>query len=454
MPPLSGTSTSAEAFVDVVASYLDRVHDDARRLGATKGEAVEVVETSALDLLERVRFRPQEVTDVVGEWFRESRALAERVVDGRTRPRAAEVAAQAPQAVLAAADDDRRTREALAEVSDADRLTLLLRDGADLPEHSVATALGVDAARVPALVAHARLSLDGVRAVEEEHLDELGRLSRHVDGTLPADQRRSVAGHLGRCAICKAALPRLTDARARLRSLSVVAMPDMERDAVVGRVTSAARRHLPTAAQVANGVVVGERRGPRLGMVAAALTGAVVLGALTGLAAGGGSAPRVTGGVRIPTTIERSPEASESPSPSPSVSESASPTPSVVSSAPSATATAAPSRSASPSPSVSTSASSSPTFGTPTIFLSPTSGRQCTPIRVSGRGFTPDRIVQVSYRDVTGNEVMRQTTATTGADGRFVVTVHACDSRSLPGPHQVVATTGAETDSAPFTQTA
>ena len=79
---------------------------------------------------------------------------------------------------------------------------------------------------------------------------------------------------------------------------------------------------------------------------------------------------------------------------------------------------------------------------------------QCTQVRVFGRGWTPGRTVRVSYRDFTGNQVMRQTSAEPGPDGRFTATVDACDMRSLPGPHQVVATSGSTRDSAAFTQTA
>jgi DNA-directed RNA polymerase specialized sigma24 family protein len=453
MAPLPGTATSAEAFVDVVASYLDRVHDDARRLGATRGEAVEVVETSALDLLERVRFRPHDVTDVAGEWFRAARTLTERVVEGRPLPAADEVPSDAPRGLLAAAEDDRRTREALAQLADADRLALLLRDAADLPDVSVATALGVPLARVAALVAHARLALDGIDDASAGHLEELGRLVQQVDGTLPADQRRSVSGHLGRCAVCKAAQPRLGDARARLRSLSIIAMADSERDAVIGRVTSAARKHLPTAAQLAAGHAVGAARGPRFGLIAASLAGALVLGALTGLASGGSDGRRAASGDGVPTTIERSPEASESQSPSPSPSLSASPSPSAsrVSASASPTGSAG---SASPTAAQSVTPSTGPTTGTPTISITPSSGRQCTNVRVLGRGWTPGRTVRVSYRDVTGNQVMRETTAAIGADGRFTATVQACDRASLPGPHQVVATSGSQRDAAGFTQTA
>jgi DNA-directed RNA polymerase specialized sigma24 family protein len=454
MTTLTGTTTSAEAFVDVVAVYIDRIHDDARRLGATKGEAVEVVETSALDLLERVRFRPQEVADVTGEWFRSARTLAERVVDGREPPPAADLPADAPRGLLAAAEDDRRTREALAKLSDADRLTLLLRDGADLPEPTVAVALGVAPERVPPLVAHARLALDGIDDAAAAHLEELGRLTRQVDGTLPADQRRSVSSHVGRCPACKSAQPRLSDARARLRSLSIVAMPDIEREAVIGRVTTLARKHLPTAAQLAGGQrVVGGARGPRLGIVAATLAGALVLGTLTGLASGDNDGSGLASGVHIPTTIDRSPEESESPSPSPSPSASASRSPSPSASATSASPSAA-ATSALPSESVSSSASVAPTHGTASITLSPTSGRQCTKVTVTGRNWAPGTTVRVSYRDVTGNQVMRQTTATPGADGRFTATLQACDARALPGPHRVLASSGAQSDTATFTQTA
>jgi hypothetical protein len=73
---------SAEDVSAAVRIHADRLHDFVRRLGCNAASAVEVVETSALDLVDAVATAPETVPDVVGWWFARARALGRRVPDG------------------------------------------------------------------------------------------------------------------------------------------------------------------------------------------------------------------------------------------------------------------------------------------------------------------------------------------------------------------------------------
>ena len=72
---------SAEDVSAAVRIHADRLHDFVRRLGCSPTAAIEVVETSALDLVDAVATAPETVPDVVGWWFGPARALGRRVPD-------------------------------------------------------------------------------------------------------------------------------------------------------------------------------------------------------------------------------------------------------------------------------------------------------------------------------------------------------------------------------------
>ena len=118
---------------------------------ATPDAAVEVVESSALDLVEVVATRPETVEDAVGWWFARARALGRRVA---TR------SADLPLGggVLSADEDQPVLAEALEELPERERVALLLRDSYDLPATSVGAALGTDADGAMELVGRARLA--------------------------------------------------------------------------------------------------------------------------------------------------------------------------------------------------------------------------------------------------------------------------------------------------------
>jgi hypothetical protein len=424
---------SADAFVAVVRAYADRVHDDVRRLGCTPPEAAEVVETSALNLAERLRTRPGEVPDLVGAWFRDARLYAERVSSG------AEVG-DAGAGIVRSSDEDAAARRALAELAERDRVALLLRDAYDLPYPSVAVALAVEGA--PLVVAKARLRF--LRLATGESYDEpsghdaqLVTTSRLADGTLPADEARDAERHAAKCVTCGPLLTPLREARRLLTGLAILAMPDADRDGLIARATAVAERVLPSAEEVAKAVDGPPPRLVPLTAIAACLGGAVVLGTVIALAGGGGAgrpnaAP--TFDIETPTPTPTPSASSATPTPTPALT--ATPTPTV----------ASPTMTASPTP--------SQTFrlGDERITISPASGRNGTTVAVHGFGWIPGRTVHMTYEGVLG-PTGATATAVAGPDGRFVAHIACQDNSLAPGRHQVVARAGSQSASANFDAT-
>jgi DNA-directed RNA polymerase specialized sigma24 family protein len=437
---------SADTFVAVVRAYADRVHDDVRRLGCRPAEAAEIVETSALDVIERLKFQPDAVTDVVGEWFRAARVLAQRLVAGRALTRSDVTPDAGDAGLLASSDDDRAARDRLAELDEVDRLVVLLRDTDALPVSSVAVAMSSQPEAVPPALARARLRFAGAE-VADDHLPDLGRLVCLVDGELSGTEKRSITAHAARCPVCQAAQPHLAQARDQLRALAVVALADADRDAILERVGVAARRHLPTAAQLAALGLGGWRQErPRWGVVVSCLGGAALLGAVMGAATAGGNAT-AGGPARIPLetgTPSATPSGSPTPSPTPTPTPtSASPT------GPTPTPTSIPTSARPTGTATPTTSSTSATAAT--ITISPRTGSRCATVTVSGRGWPAGRTVTVAYRDLAGTTYERAS-AVAGDDGRFLTTIPACGP--LPGPYTVRATSTGRSAEESFTQTA
>ncbi|MCW2608221.1 MAG: hypothetical protein JWO60_2914, partial [Frankiales bacterium] len=138
---------SAERMVAVVRVHADRVHDAVRRLGCSPAASVEVVEASALDVVQAAA--AGRVTDPLGAWFARARELAE----------GAQTDADVPVGggVLATDRDQELLSSALDARPEPERLALLLRDSYDLPAESVGTVLGTDADGAMELVGAARL---------------------------------------------------------------------------------------------------------------------------------------------------------------------------------------------------------------------------------------------------------------------------------------------------------
>ncbi|HEV2890113.1 MAG TPA: sigma factor-like helix-turn-helix DNA-binding protein [Frankiaceae bacterium] len=438
---------SADAFVAVVRAYADRVHDDVRRLGCTPAEAAEVVETSALNLAERLRVRPHEVPDLVGTWFRDARLFAERVASGGADP---DEVVESSEGIVQTSEEDAASRRALAELNERDRVALLLRDAYDLPYASTAVALGCEVAAAGTCVAKARLrflALAGGASYDEPvgHDELLSATARLADGSLPPDEAGGAERHAAKCAVCGPLVAPLREARKLLTGLAILAMPDPDRDALIARATAVAERVLPTAAEVA---AAAEDTGPSrlvpLSVAAGCVVGAVALGVFVAFA--------TTGGGGDPTAVPTFDV--ESPTPTPSASASVTPTPTPTTASPTPTATAMPTPTLTPTPTATASPTASATFvtGNERIAISPNAGPNGTTVRVTGSGWRPGSTVSLSYIGPLGDTDQRGS-VTVREDGTFSGTIVAYDPERIPGFHTVRARGGSRTVDATYTAT-
>lgn len=435
-PARARVGVSADTFVAVVRAYADRVHDDVRRLGCTPSEAAEVVETSALGLAERLRVRPHEVRDLVGAWFRDARVYAERVASG-VEPEDL----VAGEGIVHRSEDDAVAREALSQLGERDRVALLLRDAYDLPYPSVGVALGLDPDAASCVLGRARLRFVGLVGQgppePDEHNTELGTTARLADGQLPLEAVGAAERHVARCDICGPAVPAMREARRLLSGLAILAMADADRDGLIARATAVANRVLPSAAEVAAAAAADDeapRVLPPLGLTAACLIGAMLLGGLVALSADDTSLSGRAGGA---PTIDPS-----SPTPTPTRT-TATPTPTRTATATATvTATPTPTRTASPTPTATP--TPSPTFqwfvGGERLAISPDSGRNGETVRVTGTGWRPGSRVTIEYLNALGTPTDQRATATPDAQGRFEATIVAFDPSAIPGQHTIRAT--------------
>ncbi|MGB8652499.1 MAG: hypothetical protein WCD35_17765, partial [Mycobacteriales bacterium] len=253
--------------------------------------------------------------------------------------------------------------------------------------------------------------------------------------------------HVQSCERCADALDAQERARRLLSGLTVVALPDAEREALLTRVEARARQLLPAA------VPAGEafddwddERRPHyalmlLGVVAAAGLG-VGLGVL--LSRGSGVSP-LAGDSTVPL-VTAAPVLTVAPATGPaSTAPSLSPTPRVFLITPSPTPTPTSSPTPSPTPTV----SAEPL----TLDLVPQSGPQETEVTVNGTGFTPGAQVTVRYLERFSQNAGSTSVVVADARGRFTTTVVAHDSGGLPGPHDVTAEDGLHSAQATFTAT-
>ncbi|MCW2616443.1 MAG: hypothetical protein JWN08_3437, partial [Frankiales bacterium] len=244
-PRAAGIST--EDITAAVRVHLDRVHDAVRRLGCGPQEALEVVEASALDLVEAVADRPETVEDAVGWWFARARTLGRQVAvaDPADLPLGG--------GVLAVDEDQQVLAESLDQLPERERVALLLRDSYDLPDLSVGAALGTDGDGAMRLVARARLAFlplvdDEAATRPPAHQDDLGALARLGEGGPVAARDATVRRHALSCDACRA----VTDAQQRahllLTGLTVVGVPEADRAEVLARVEALASELLPSGA--------------------------------------------------------------------------------------------------------------------------------------------------------------------------------------------------------------
>lgn len=447
---------SAEDLSAAVRVHADRVHDFVRRLGCAPDAAVEVVETSALDLVDATATDARAVPDLVGWWFGRARALGRRVA-GDAAGSTSELALGG--GVLSADEDQALLAEALDVLPERERVALLLRDSYALSAPAVAVALGTDPAGAMSTVGRARLAFldavgdDEVRSTSG-HPVQLDVLARLAEGGPVAAADATARRHAQACAICRSVWDGQTRAHQMLAGLTVVALPEAERDTLLGRVDAQARAYLPSAADLLlyddeelDDVAPSRWRTPLL--VLLSLAGAVLLGLLVGvLLSRSGSptqaaAPVASGPATLPA-LPSSPVVTAAPSPSPLPSPSPTPAPTVFVVTPS------------PSPLPAGGMASPPGGPEPateplSLTVNPPSGPNGATLTVQGTGWTPNGTVQLDYLDPLGGQTGSHATAVVDARGRFTTTLSAQDPANLPGRHTIRATDGTQTTSATYT---
>ncbi len=435
---------SAEDVLAAVRVHADRVHDAVRRLGCDPRAAAEVVETSALDLVDAVATRPETVPDAVGWWFGRARALAVRV------------AARTPDlplggGVLSVDEDQEVLAEALDQLPEPERFVLLLRDSYDLPAGSVAAALGTDAAEAMERVGRARLALlplvdDEPALAVPDHQSDVGALARIGEGGPVAARDATTRRHALSCEACRG----LTDAQQRahllLTGLTVVALPEAQRGGVLARVGTAAQAALPTNAELP--VPYQDERWdddvePRSFSLLLVLLLLLVAGLL---GVGLGLLLTQTGGDET-TSAGTLPEDAQLISPPPPTPSATVSPPTLQFPAPRTTVFVIPPPSPPPPSPEPTVAPVPEPLG---ITIDPTSGPNGEQLTVSGTGWTPGVEVALEYVDPAGRPTGSQSLVTADARGRFTAELAALDPENLPGPHVVRAGDGELTAEAAY----
>lgn len=426
--------------------HLDRAHDLVRRLDCAPQAAPGVVESSALDLVDVVASAPETVPDAVGWWLARARERGVRV---------AQSAADIPVGggVLAVDGDQQVLAEALDQLDEDARVALLLRDSYDLPVSAVAVALAREPQEAMHLVGQARLAFlaltdeQAAPELDQRHV-ELAALARLGEGGPVAASDGAARRHALSCESCR----QVTDAQQRahllLSGLTVVAIGELDRSALLARISDRAARSLPSSSEVA---LVEERERERLEEQAdrrllsplLALAG-IVLAVLAGTGVGlllsrdGGTDSLIGADGDVPAGIGLlSPTPmSTAPVPSPPTVAERPPRTSVFEIAPPPPP---------PPP--------SPAAPSARLTLSPRSGPNGTEITVTGSGLPPATEVAIDYLDPTGAPTGSSAAATTDARGGFTATLAAQDPTNLPGDHAVRATAGARSVRATFTST-
>ena len=443
--------TTADELMAVVRVHADRVHDAVRRLGVGPDDAVAVVERSALDLVETVR--TQDLDEPVGWWFARARVLARQVSGGLDDD------LPVGGGVLGGDANQVRLAEALESRPERERAALLLRDSYDLPARAVGTVLNLDpngamevvgAARLaflPALLGGASLSLAG-------HVVDLAALARLAEGGPPAARDATTRRHTQSCSRCADALDAMERARRLLSGLTVVALPDAQREALLGRVQARAGQALPlTSAVDGDDGDDGDdwedepHRPYSLSLIALGLVVAV------GLGIGGGVLASRAHGSNVDAVIRDFPQVTQAPvilvrvpTPSPTPTPSVSPTPRITYLPPSQTPSPTPTTAA---PTATETATGNPVQ--PTVTLDPTTGPNDTQITVTGTNWAPNAGITVTYGSQISTGASVQVTS--DASGAFTTTIQAHDASGVPGAHTVSVTDGTSTASATFTAT-
>ncbi|MHB2024559.1 MAG: hypothetical protein ACYCO3_14745 [Mycobacteriales bacterium] len=465
-------AVSAEEYLSVLRTHADRVHDMLRRLGCDPQAAAEITTGSALELLQALVHRPEEVGDPTGWWFNRALRTGRRVAREAAPARPT---ADAPLSLLTGTSGEAQILDALEALPANERLAVLLRDAYDLPAPTVAAALrladpvSVYAAGRLALIEHYDERSFGERGFGESGFDESGfdesgfpesashpgrnpvslaELTRLADGSLSGARAAMVGRHVARCPDCEEIVAASAKARRLLAGLPVLALSDADRDALLdaaqerAEMRLAGRALLPATEQY----YYAEPAAPSRATVALALLAAVGLGVLTGYLTrhlpAHSAAPLRISAPRAASSITPTPSPSAAPPPpaAPSPSPPPSPTPSP------------PAPVSSPSPSVRPSPSPTRPVAPAVIAISPTSGPNGTVVSVSGRNFAATVPVVVQFVDSAG-AVTSSTNTISSATGTFTATVSAEDPSLLPTTCRVVASGGNRSATAPFHHT-
>jgi DNA-directed RNA polymerase specialized sigma24 family protein/cytoskeletal protein RodZ len=434
---------TAEDVLAAIRVHADRLHDVVRRLGCDPDTATRVVESSALDLVDAAAREPEAIGDPVGWLFARARRLS--------RASAGEGHDDLPLGggILGGDANQLRLAEALESRPERDRAALLLRDSYDLPPSSVATALGVDVTSAMEAIGSARLAflpaLSGQPApVLPDHVP-LGSLARLAEGGHAAAREATTRRHSQSCERCAAVLDAQERARRLLSGLTVVALPDADRERLLARVESRARGVLPSAPPVADEEWEEEphHRYSR-SLMALGLVLAVGIGTGIGaLASGNHGSNQVAEQQPLPL-VTSAPVIRVGPTTTPGTGSSTSASPRVFLVTPS------------PTPSPTAAASASPTGSTTAVSfqLDPSSGPADTQITVTGNGWTPGSQVTVRFLDNGNHQAGSTAQVVTDQHGSFVTTITAHDSNNATfGPRTVTADDGTHHAEATFTIT-
>ena len=445
VPAGNSAGVCAEDVVAAVRVHADRVHDAVRRLGCAPWAAAEVVETSALDLVDAVATRPEAVSDAVGWWFARARALAVRVAAGTPD-------LPLGGGVLSVDEDQEVLAGALDQLPEPERFVLLLRDSYDLPADSVGAAVGTDAAGAMERVGSARLAF--LPLVDDEpapavpaHQNDIGALARIGEGGPVAARDATTRRHALSCQACRGLADAQQRAHLLLTGLTVVALPEAERVGVLARVQTAAHAALPASAELRirdqeqewdDDV---EPRSFSLLLVLLLPLVAGLLGVGIGVLLTQSGDDDLTGAGTLPQDAQLI-------SPPPPVPSAAVSPPTLQFPAPRTTVFVIPPPSPPPPPSPEPTAA--PVLEPLTIGIDPASGPNGERLTVSGTGWTPGVEVLLEYVDPAGLPTGSQSLVTTDARGRFTAELTAFDPEQLPGRHVVRAGNGEVTTEATY----
>ena len=340
------------------------------------------------------------------------------------------------------------------------RTALLLADAYDLPLPTVAAALDGEPDDAATVLGRARLGVlpdllpeVSVPSLAGHAADEAG-LARLARGRQPAPYDTTTARHARACPRCRGVVEAQEDVRRLLAGLSVVALPDEAREALLERVGERARRLLPSEEELRVAAQEEEDEPPRrlltplavLLSLGLAVVGGVGLGVLlsrppTVDAAQVGLLPAVTPPALTPLPDRRR-TASPEPEPAPRVfTLPPTPTPTLRTTPPTAPATTPPTTLPT-SPRASASPTASPSARPGAVGVDPASGPAGATVVVSGTGWTPGSVVSVAYLQPDGGATGSTASAEVDGDGAFTARLTTADRRRPTGQHTVLASDG------------